>query len=110
VLNIAPVTANAESSRAKYHAVRGEIFYRSGKVGQILYFKSCLTGEEPNDVRDYGRLHPEFPQQSTEDQWFDESQFESYRALGFTAANSIFARAHSHAPSIDTVFAAAPAE
>jgi hypothetical protein len=109
VLNLAPVTANAEA-RAKYHAVRGEIFYRSGKVGQILYFKSCLTGEEPNDVRDYCRLHPEFPQQSTEDQGFDESQFESYRALGFTAANSIFARAHSHAPSIDTVFAAAPAE
>ena len=110
MLNIAPVTANPESSRAKCHAVRGEILYRSGKVGQILYFKSCLAGEEPNDVRDYGRLHPEFPQQSTEDQWFDESQFESYRALGFTAANSIFARAHSHAPSIDTVFAAAPAE
>jgi hypothetical protein len=75
-----------------------------------LYFKSCLTGEEPNDVKDYRRLHPEFPQQSTADQWFDESQFESYRALGLLAANNIFARAKSHTPSIDTVFAAAPVE
>jgi hypothetical protein len=75
-----------------------------------LYFKSCLTGSESNDIRDYRRLHPEFPQQSTADQWFDESQFESYRALGFTAADSIFSAAHSHAPSIDTVFAAAPSQ
>jgi predicted acylesterase/phospholipase RssA len=110
VLNLAPVTANPQTSHAKSHAIRGEILYRSGKVGQILYFKSCLTGEEPNDVKDYCRLHPEFPQQSTADQWFDESQFESYRALGLLAANNILARAKSHTPSIDTVFAAAPVE
>jgi hypothetical protein len=27
-------------------------------------------------------LHPEFPHESTADQWFTESQFESYRRLG----------------------------
>jgi len=110
VLNLAPITPNRETGRAKYHAVRGDILYRSGKTGQILFFKSCLTGEEPNDVKDYRRLHPEFPQQSTGDQWFDESQFESYRALGFTAANSVFGHAHSDGPSIERVFAAVPSE
>jgi hypothetical protein len=110
VLNLAPITPNPESGYANSHAVRGEIRYRSGKLGHILYFKSCLTGEEPNDVKDYRRLHPEFPQQSTSNQWFDESQFESYRALGFRAANSILARANSHAPSVDTVFASTPVE
>ncbi len=108
VLNLAPITANPRTRQAKYHAVRGDIFYRSGRIGKILFFKSCLTGCEPNDVKDYLRLHQEFPQQSTADQWFDESQFESYRELGFFAANSILARANSPAPSIDAVFAAAP--
>jgi len=108
VLNLAPITANPETRQAKYHAVRGDIFYRSGRIGKILLFKSCLTGGEPNDVKDYLRLHREFPQQSTADQWFDESQFESYRELGFFAADSIFSRANSPAPSIDAVFAAAP--
>jgi hypothetical protein len=30
----------------------------------------------------YAKLHQTFPHQSTADQWFDELQFESYRALG----------------------------
>ena len=27
-------------------------------------------------------MHPAYPHESTGDQWFSESQFESYRALG----------------------------
>ncbi len=34
------------------------------------------------DVFHYHREHPDFPHESTADQWFSESQFESYRALG----------------------------
>jgi hypothetical protein len=30
----------------------------------------------------YKRAHRDFPAQSTAQQWFDESQFESYRRLG----------------------------
>jgi hypothetical protein len=33
-------------------------------------------------VWQYAKLHPTFPHQTTADQWFDELQFESYRALG----------------------------
>ncbi|HEX8813789.1 MAG TPA: hypothetical protein VF742_17515, partial [Terracidiphilus sp.] len=36
----------------------------------------------PDDVWQYAKLHPTFPHQTTADQWFDELQFESYRALG----------------------------
>ena len=36
----------------------------------------------PDDVWNYFDLHPTFPHQTTADQWFDELQFESYRALG----------------------------
>jgi hypothetical protein len=33
-------------------------------------------------VRSYATGHPTFPHESTTDQWFSESQLESYRALG----------------------------
>ncbi len=36
----------------------------------------------PDDVWQYYDKHITFPHQSTADQWFDELQFESYRALG----------------------------
>ncbi len=50
--------------------------------GQILYIKSSLSGDESSDILQYKAQCPDFPQQSTADQWFDESQFESYRKLG----------------------------
>jgi hypothetical protein len=50
--------------------------------GKILYLKSALTGAEPVDLRNYKRENPAFPANSTLDQWFTESQFESYRRLG----------------------------
>ncbi|TWI50179.1 patatin-like phospholipase [Pseudoduganella flava] len=50
--------------------------------GILLYIKPTIIGGENADVLNYSKLHPEFPHQSTADQFFDESQFESYRALG----------------------------
>jgi hypothetical protein len=50
--------------------------------GKVLYIKSTLTGVEPVDIRNYKREHPMFANQSTLNQWFTESQFESYRRLG----------------------------
>ena len=50
--------------------------------GWLLYLKSSLTGNEPADVVQYQSENPEFPHESTGDQFFTESQFESYRRLG----------------------------
>jgi len=50
--------------------------------GTLLYLKPCLLSTVPLDVRAYAILHDEFPHESTADQFFTESQFESYRALG----------------------------
>ena len=36
----------------------------------------------PADVRAYSLARSDFPHESTADQWFSESQFESYRRLG----------------------------
>jgi hypothetical protein len=41
-----------------------------------------LLGDESRDIYNYSRESEEFPHEPTSDQWFSESQFESYRALG----------------------------
>lgn len=108
VLDLEPFQPDLQSGLSRTHAVRGEIRYRDGKTGQLLYFKSCMTGNEPNDVRDYKRQHSEFPQESTVDQWFDESQFESYRMLGYCAAESMILRVADQPATLEEVIAAAP--
>jgi hypothetical protein len=50
--------------------------------GFLLYIKPALNGTEPADVFNYARLHPQFPHESTAEQLYTESQFESYRELG----------------------------
>jgi Patatin-like phospholipase len=60
----------------------GEVTYPDSGIGHILYLKpSFLTGI-PADVRAYGASDGEFPFNNILQQWFTESQFESYRALG----------------------------
>jgi hypothetical protein len=70
-----------------YWAV-GRIRYRNadhhGTDGVLLYIKSGLHGTEPYDVMSYGLTHPHFPHESTANQFFTESQFESYRRLDLT--------------------------
>ena len=58
--------------------------------GVLLYLKASLTGAEPEDVLQYHTSHAEFPHQSTADQWFDASQFETYRRLGQSVAETAF--------------------
>ena len=50
--------------------------------GTILYIKATVTGDEPDYVLDYERRFPQFPHESTGDQFFSEEQMEAYRALG----------------------------
>jgi hypothetical protein len=50
--------------------------------GHLIYVKPTIVGDEPADVLNYERRCGEFPHETTADQWFSESQFESYRALG----------------------------
>lgn len=50
--------------------------------GTLLIVKPNLHDALDNDVLAYASRNPAFPQQSTGDQFFDESQWESYRRLG----------------------------
>jgi hypothetical protein len=57
-----------------------------------VYLKASTHADDrlPADVHSYARAHPAFPHESTADQWFSESQFESYRKLGEWIATEAF--------------------
>lgn len=67
----------------------GTVYYdeKSGEdgeqeTGKLLYIKLSLKGDENLYIKNYRQKKKEFPHQSTADQFFDETQFEAYRALG----------------------------
>jgi hypothetical protein len=72
----------AHQTRAAVARIRYSAADDGGEDGWLLYLKPMLRGDEPPDVRSYAADNPTFPHQSTANQWFDESQTESYRMLG----------------------------
>jgi hypothetical protein len=78
-----------------YHAI-GRIHYRDAdgadcKDGCIIYIKPAIhfSKNEGAGVRSYASANKTFPHESTGDQWFAESQFESYRSLGLDIMNNV---------------------
>ncbi|MGZ8833876.1 MAG: patatin-like phospholipase family protein, partial [Thermoanaerobaculia bacterium] len=61
----------------RYDLVDGDV-----KPGRLLYIKPAVYDDCPPDVKNYEKESDGFPHESTADQFFTESQFESYRALG----------------------------
>jgi len=77
------VAACARPPRESAFAWIGKIWYPgSSEPGWLLYLRPTYQGNEPPDIRSYAEANPTFPDESTSEQWFGESQFEAYRALG----------------------------
>ena len=71
------------------HAALARIEYADKTEGWLLLIKASLTGAESLDITQYAAANSEFPQDATSDQIYDDAQWESYRKLGFTAANAV---------------------
>jgi hypothetical protein len=69
---------NCAIGRIRYSAVDGF----NAPDGIIVYIKPACYGDEPRDIYEYFKRSQTFPHESTADQFFSESQFESYRMLG----------------------------
>jgi hypothetical protein len=93
-IDISPLLKRDGSAHARWHCAVGRIHYddvdAQATPGTLFYVKPSLSGDEPSDVRNYVVDHPTFPHESTADQFFSESQFESYRALGEHIAVNVF--------------------
>jgi hypothetical protein len=81
--NLVIVPRKEPPVRGPYCAVANVIYPEPGaSQGLMLYIKPGYQGKEPASVRSYASINPAFPHESTAEQWFGESQFEAYRALG----------------------------
>jgi hypothetical protein len=104
-LDLSGLVPNEKTNLSPTHVAKGFIRYPEtagdDKRGTVTYIKSSLTPRNstrnlfaskvegavglpnvPGDVQAYKRQHKDFPHDSTAEQWFTESQFESYRRLG----------------------------
>jgi len=90
-LDLRALEHGKDSQYSSAHCVVGTITYPEAPTtpGFVVYIKSSLTGDEPADVLNYKKEDSAFPHDSTLDQWFSESQFESYRRLGHHVASSV---------------------
>jgi hypothetical protein len=81
---------------SKSHFAVGTITYpKSGAekeafTGVLLYIKSSLTGNESADVLGQRSADSDFPHDTTVNQFFNETQFEVYRALGEHMFDSVW--------------------
>jgi patatin-like phospholipase len=69
---------NCAVGQVRYSVVDGS----TAPDGIIVYIKPACYGNEPRDIYEYFKRSETFPHESTADQFFSESQFESYRMLG----------------------------
>jgi hypothetical protein len=112
-LDLRPLELQKDSSYSSTHCVVGTIRYPPsappdpgaktaaaaadcfsgtprGDCGIIVYIKASLVGDEPGDLLSYKNEDAAFPQDTTANQWFTESKFESYRRLGHHIGISVF--------------------
>jgi hypothetical protein len=93
------IRPDAESTHSQAHATLCRIHYpaaadgRPAATGLFLYLKLSVTGNESELIRRYRTICPDFPHQSTLDQFFGEEQFEAYRELGVHVAEGLFSYA-----------------
>jgi hypothetical protein len=93
------IRPDSKSRFSRSHAQLFRVLYpatqdgRPAGVGLMLYLKLSLTGNEAELLKRYRLLHPDFPHQSTLDQFYDEEQFEAYRQLGVHVAEGAFSPA-----------------
>jgi hypothetical protein len=98
-VNLSDIRPDPKTGYSQAHAALCTIHYppasenEPGALGFIIYMKLSVTGNESELIRRYRINHPDFPHQTTLDQFFDEEQFEAYRQLGAHIANGLFLKA-----------------
>ena len=74
--------------------VKGSVSFSDGQGGtsftaDLYYIKATISGDLPASIIAYKAANPDFPHQSTSDQFFDEPQLEAYRRLGYELATPL---------------------
>lgn len=94
--------------RSGCHYAIGNVLYPANPKGEggherngtLIVLKPAIASADPFDVRGYPQTNPQFPHDTTFNQWFDEAHFENYRTLGEATA---IAASHDIAVAVDEV-------
>jgi hypothetical protein len=102
-MDLRPLTPSPETGKAPSNWAIGTITYppverglseeerERDRQGMMVYLKAVVTeADNLPDLEFYHRRDNIFPNHPTLDQFFDEAQFEAYRALGYQIAKGIF--------------------
>lgn len=93
-MEMSPRSSDGKFAEGRYVAratIRYSAIDADAKDGTLIYIKAGVYTDPhfPRDVYNYAQESLAFPHEPTSDQFFSESQFESYRALGRHAVNDI---------------------
>ncbi|MDH4122280.1 MAG: patatin-like phospholipase family protein [Deltaproteobacteria bacterium] len=78
-----------DTKRAERGHVAGVIHYPEGVEGVFVLLKPTMVSNLSLKTKGYKGANPDFPDQSTADQFFDQAQFEAYRELGYRLAQQM---------------------
>jgi hypothetical protein len=98
---VKPIQVN--EAKLPLHGAYAEITYSEQSrtlKGELIYIKPWLPDEAPTELKAFKALKQSFPHESTADQFFTESDFESYRRLGEYLTESML-KACLSAPDAD---------
>jgi hypothetical protein len=87
-IDVAPIVPGENGLSRQQFAI-GQIKYHDGQRGTLIYLKLSYSGEESEYLRFYHRKVAAFPHEPTSDQFFNETRFEVYRALGYHIAQRV---------------------
>jgi hypothetical protein len=97
-IDVASIRKHPDMGVSTSHCAVGKIHYNNGTTGYLIYMKASLTADAETAVLEYKACHPDFPHETTADQFFSDDQFESYRVLGRSVAARTFRDINPSAP------------
>jgi hypothetical protein len=91
-IDLTMIRPDPATGYSRSHCAVGRVHYPDAPDQEsfLIYLKNSLTGDEPEPILNYKSAQPAFPHETTVDQFFDDAQFESYRALGVHLAEHTF--------------------
>ena len=74
------------------------ITYGDGTTGTLIYLKAAVIEAMDLELLGYKGKTPDFPNESTLDQFYSEEKFEVHRAVGFSLAQQMLSAIETHQP------------
>ncbi|MEA2839104.1 MAG: hypothetical protein QOF41_434 [Methylobacteriaceae bacterium] len=92
-----------DAAFSRFPFAKGTITYGDNctKTSTLIYIKAALIEDMAFSARGYRAQHPDFPNESTSDQFYSPEQFDAYRELGRQCAERAISQ---HKDSIGRVF------